>query len=79
MSVINELIRTEADGTISFGDYTLASKTKRTILSMVRIFTRSKHSVKLQSWNATASLSTSLCQGQLSAVWILQKMKFLFR
>ena len=29
MSVINELIRTEADGTISFGDYTLASKTKK--------------------------------------------------
>lgn len=29
MSVISELIRTEADGTISFGDYTLPSKTKK--------------------------------------------------
>lgn len=28
MSVINELIRTESDGTISFGDYTLESKSK---------------------------------------------------
>lgn len=29
MGVISELIRTEADGTISFGDYTLPSKTKK--------------------------------------------------
>ncbi len=29
MSVISELIRTEADGKISFGDYTLASKTQK--------------------------------------------------
>ncbi len=29
MGVISELIRTEADGTISFGDYSLASKTKK--------------------------------------------------
>ena len=29
MSVISELIRTEEDGTISFGDYTLGSKTKK--------------------------------------------------
>lgn len=28
MSVINELIRTESDGTISFGDYSLAQKAK---------------------------------------------------
>ena len=28
MSVISELIRTEENGTISFGDYTLASKSK---------------------------------------------------
>ena len=28
MAVINELIRTEADGSISFGNYELASKTK---------------------------------------------------
>ncbi len=29
MAAVSELIRTEADGTISFGDYTLSSKTKR--------------------------------------------------
>ena len=29
MSVVSELIRTEADGTISFGDYTLNAKTKK--------------------------------------------------
>lgn len=29
MSVISELIRTEADGTISFGNYELASKAKK--------------------------------------------------
>ena len=28
MSVVSELIRTEADGTISFGDYTLGKKAK---------------------------------------------------
>ena len=29
MGVVSELIRTEADGKISFGDYTLSSKTKK--------------------------------------------------
>ncbi len=29
MAAVKELIRTEADGTISFGDYELASKTKK--------------------------------------------------
>ena len=29
MAVITELIRTEDDGTLSFGDYTLSSKTKK--------------------------------------------------
>ncbi|MCI8722930.1 MAG: endosialidase, partial [Ruminococcus sp.] len=28
MARVEELLRTEKDGTISFGDYTLASKTK---------------------------------------------------
>ena len=28
MSVINELIRTEANGTLSFGNYSLAAKSK---------------------------------------------------
>ena len=29
MGAVKELIRTEADGTISFGDYELESKTKK--------------------------------------------------
>ena len=29
MAVVKELIRTESDGTISFGDYTLTTKTKK--------------------------------------------------
>lgn len=29
MAVVNELIRSEADGTVSFGDYTLAEKSKK--------------------------------------------------
>ena len=28
MAVVKELLRAESDGTLSFGDYTLASKTK---------------------------------------------------
>lgn len=28
MSAVSELIRTEADGTLSFGDYTLGAKAK---------------------------------------------------
>ena len=30
MSVVSELIRTEADGTISFGNYELQAKSKKT-------------------------------------------------
>ena len=29
MAVVKELIRNEADGTLSFGDYTLSEKTKK--------------------------------------------------
>ena len=29
MAAVKELLRTENDGTLSFGDYTLASKTKK--------------------------------------------------
>lgn len=37
MSVVSELIRTEADGTISFGNYELPAKSKNPILSMTAI------------------------------------------
>ena len=37
MSVVSELIRTEADGTISFGNYELPPNPKNPILSMTAI------------------------------------------
>lgn len=37
MSVVKELIRTEADGGISFGDYELAAKAKKSDLSTEEI------------------------------------------
>lgn len=37
MSVVKELIRTEADGGISFGDYELGGKGKNLILSTEEI------------------------------------------
>ena len=40
MSVISELIRSESDGTISFGDYTLSAKAKLDILSIRGIYTK---------------------------------------
>lgn len=39
MAVIKELIRTEANGTISFGDYSLDAKGQNwTILNMTEIY-----------------------------------------
>lgn len=38
MSVVKELIRTEADGGISFGDYELAAKAKNLTLNTEEIF-----------------------------------------
>ena len=38
MSVINELIRTEANGTLSFGNYSLAAKSKEGDLYKVKTF-----------------------------------------
>lgn len=38
MSVISELIRSEADGTLSFGNYELESKSKNRISSIREIY-----------------------------------------
>ena len=38
MAAVKELLRAENDGTLSFGDYTLAAKTKRMIMSLGAIF-----------------------------------------
>ena len=40
MAGVKELIRAEADGSISFGDYELASKTKSRILNIREISIR---------------------------------------
>lgn len=40
MSAISELIRSEADGTISFGDYTLDAKAKLDNFGHQEIFIR---------------------------------------
>lgn len=40
MGAISELIRTEKDGTISFGDYTLDKRQSWTTLSMTVIYTK---------------------------------------
>ena len=34
MAAVKELLRAENDGTLSFGDYTLAAKQRKTILSL---------------------------------------------
>ena len=38
MATVKELLRAENDGTLSFGDYTLASKKRRTDLNLKEIF-----------------------------------------
>ena len=40
MAVVEELIRKESDGNISFGNHLLAEKAKRRILSMMEISTK---------------------------------------
>ena len=57
MSVVKELIRTEADGGISFGDYELAAKAKKSDfehrgdLYKVKTF---KEITKLETYSTTA-------------------------
>lgn len=46
MSVIKELIRTENNGTISFGNYELAEKQSSTIMSTREICIRSRLSAR---------------------------------
>ena len=43
MAVVTELFRSEDNGTLSFGDYTLAQKARKGISSLKGISTRSKH------------------------------------
>ena len=56
MPVVNELIRSEADGAISFGNYKLDTKSKLPDSNIVEIHTRLRHLTKSQSWRRTALL-----------------------
>lgn len=48
MAAVKELLRAEADGTLSFGDYTLESKTNWKASSIRGTFTRLRHLQRLQ-------------------------------
>lgn len=59
MPVIDSLIRSEADGTISFGNYKLETKSKLQDLSMQEIYIRLRHFMKSRNWKGTDCLSMS--------------------
>ena len=60
MPVVNELIRSEADGAISFGNYKLDTKS-----NIVVIHTKLRHLTKSQSLRRTALLYMNLFRVQL--------------
>ena len=62
MSVISELIRTEADGTISFGNYELDQKSKVSDFEHNGDLYKVKTFRKLQSWREMGCLFTNLFQ-----------------
>lgn len=72
MAVISELIRTEENGKLSFGDYTLAAKAKLDNLRRVEISTRLRPLRRLQSSKETDSLYTSLFREQ--RLWISRRL-----
>ena len=53
MSVVKELIRTEENGTISFGNYELAVKSKLSDFEFDGDMYRLKHIMKSQNWSGT--------------------------
>ena len=60
MPVVNELIRSEADGAISFGNYKLDTKSKLPDFEHTRL----RHLTKSQSWRRTALLYMNLFRVQ---------------
>lgn len=57
MSVINELIRTEANGSLSFGNYELEKKTKVSDYENKGDLYKVKTFLKLPDWKRTECLS----------------------
>ena len=57
MSVIKELIRTEADGTISFGDYSLDAKAKAEDFEHEGDLYKVKTYCDIKNWSGTVCLS----------------------
>lgn len=75
MAAISELIRTEGNGTLSFGDYTLGAKAKLDNYEFHGDKYKVKRSRRLQSWSVTDCLYMNLYRVQLSP--ILQRMRIL--
>lgn len=68
MAVVSELIRSEADGTISFGDYTLPQKSKLDNVKHAGDLYKVKTFRRLPNWNATVCLYTNQFPGQPSFI-----------
>lgn len=54
MPVVETLIRSESDGTISFGNYKLPTKSKVQDFEPAEIYIRSRHIMRSRSLSATA-------------------------
>lgn len=72
MAVISELIRTEENGKLSFGDYTLAAKAKLDNFEKDGDIYKVKTFMRLQSSKETDSLYTSLFREQ--RLWISRRL-----
>ena len=72
MAVISELIRTEENGKLSFGDYTLAAKAKLDNFEKDGDIYKVRPLRRLQSSKETDSLYTSLFREQ--RLWISRRL-----
>ena len=68
MSVVSELIRTEADGTISFGNYELPAKSKKSDFEHDGDLYKVKTSRRSQSLREMACLFTNPYREPQSAI-----------
>ena len=68
MAVVKELIRTEENGTISFGDYEKNQKSKVSDYPHQGDMYKVKHSRRSPSWNATVCLYMSPYQVPLYSI-----------
>ena len=64
MAVVKELLRTESDGTLSFGDYTLASKTKLEDFEFQGNLYKVKTFAEITKWKKMVCLCMNPFRGQ---------------